>query len=267
MAVDGEPISDEELANITEKVRVFADKMEDPPTEFELITAVAMLYFKEHNCDYVVLEVGMGGRLDATNIIKTSILSVITGISLDHTAFLGDTVEAVAAEKAGIIKSGVPVLFGGNDKAASHVIECAAKEKGSPYFEVDRSLVANVRGNFDENFFDFGNFKDIKLALLGSYQPYNAANVISAVEILRDIGLNIEDSALRAGLGTAKWKGRFELLSNVNIEGARIILVDDVMTTGATASECVKMLRDGGASEIILLTLARTENKRKTKKK
>ena len=212
MAVDGEPISDEELANITEKVLAFADKMEDPPTEFELITAVAMLYFKEHNCDYVVLEVGMGGRLDATNIIKTPILSVITGISLDHTAFLGDTVEAVAAEKAGIIKSGVPVLFGGNDKAAAHVIECAAKEKGSPYFEVDRSLVANVRGNFDENFFDFGNFKDIKLALLGSYQPYNAANVISAVEILRDIGLNIEDSALRAGLETAKWKGRFELL-------------------------------------------------------
>ncbi len=212
MAVDGEPISDDELSEITERVRVFADKMEDPPTEFELITAVAMLYFKKHNCEYVVLEVGMGGRLDATNIVKTSILSVITGISLDHTAFLGGTVEAVAAEKAGIIKSGVPVLFGGNDPRAARVIESTALEKNSAYFEVDRALVSNVRGNFEENLFDFGEYKDIKLALIGSYQPYNAANVISAVEILRKIGLEISDCALRAGLESAKWKGRFELL-------------------------------------------------------
>ena len=212
MAVDGEPISDDELADITERVRVFADKMADPPTEFELITAVAMLYFKEHNCEYVVLEVGMGGRLDATNIIKTPILSVITGISLDHTAFLGDTVEAVAAEKAGIIKQGVPVLFGGNDQGAARVIKNSADKKGSAYFEVDRGLIQNVRGNFEENLFDFGEFKNIKLALIGSYQPYNAANVISAVKILRDVGLNISDSALREGLSTAKWKGRFELL-------------------------------------------------------
>ena len=108
MAVDGEPISDAELSEITARVRVFADKMADPPTEFELITAVAMVYFAAHGCDIVVLEVGMGGRLDATNIIKTPILSVITGISLDHTAFLGDTVEAVAAEKAGITRCFAP---------------------------------------------------------------------------------------------------------------------------------------------------------------
>jgi dihydrofolate synthase/folylpolyglutamate synthase len=212
MCVDGEPISDGELAEITSYVRPFADAMTDKPTEFELITAVAMLYFKEHNCEYVVLEVGMGGRLDATNIIKTPILSVITGISLDHTAFLGDTVKAVAAEKAGIIKSGIPVLFGANDSEAALVIENTAKEKGSAYFEVDRKLVANVRGSFEENLFDFGEYKDVKISLLGSYQPYNAANVISAVKILRDVGLNISESALREGLSKAKWKGRFELL-------------------------------------------------------
>lgn len=212
MAVDGEPISDSELSEITERVRVFADKMADPPTEFELITAVAMVYFAAHGCELVVLEVGMGGRLDATNIIKTPILSVITGISLDHTAFLGDTVEAVAGEKAGIIKHGVPVLFGGNDKKAAAVIRARAAEQGSDYYEVDRSLVSNLRGDFDRNLFDFDTYTDIKLSLIGSYQPYNAANVIRAVEILRSQGLKILEDDLRGGLETAKWKGRFELL-------------------------------------------------------
>ena len=212
MAVDGDPISDVELSDITTEVREFADKMADPPTEFELITAVAFVYFARHKCDYVVLEVGMGGRLDATNIIKSSILSVIVGISLDHTAFLGNTVPAVAAEKAGIIKPGVPVLFGGNDADAADVIRSVAEERGSEYFEVDRSLVCNVRGDFERNLFDFKDHKDIKLSLIGSYQPYNAANVISAVEILRNSGLSISESDLRRGLESAKWKGRFELL-------------------------------------------------------
>ncbi len=213
MAVDGEPISDLELSEITSRVRVLADKMPDPPTEFELITAVAMVYFAEHGCDIVVLEVGMGGRLDATNVIKTPVLSVIVGISLDHTAFLGDTVEAVAAEKAGIIKPGVPVLFGGNDERAARVIEAVARELGSEYFEVDRNNVKNVRGSFEENLFDFGEYKDIRLSLLGTYQPYNAANVISAVELLRARGFDISDVELRTGLASARWKGRFELLS------------------------------------------------------
>ncbi len=213
MAVDGEPISDGELANITEYVKGCADKMADQPTEFELITAVAMVYFARRECDIVVLEVGMGGRLDATNIIKTPILSVIVGISLDHTAFLGSTVEAVAGEKAGIIKCGVPVLFGGNDERAARVIRATAAKKGSSYFEVDRKNVTNVRGDFEANLFDFEEYKDIELSLLGSYQPYNAANVISAVKILRNSGMRISDEDLRAGLAEAKWKGRFELLS------------------------------------------------------
>ena len=115
MQIDGHDISDEELAQITEYVRPYADSMADSPTEFELITAIAFVYFKRNNCDYVVLEVGMGGRLDSTNIIKAPsvAVSVITGIAMDHTAFLGDTPEKIAAEKAGIIKEGVPVVFGG----------------------------------------------------------------------------------------------------------------------------------------------------------
>ena len=212
MAIDGEPISDDELSEITARVRVFADKMADPPTEFELITATAMVYFAEHKCDYVVIEVGMGGRLDATNIIKTPVLSVITGISLDHTAFLGNTVAEVAREKAGIIKSGIPVLFGGNDPDAAAVIREVSESAGSEYFEVNRADVCNIRGDFDKNLFDFGAYRDIKLSLLGGYQPYNAANVITAVEILNRNGFDISEQILREGLECARWKGRFELL-------------------------------------------------------
>ena len=116
MRIDGMDIPDNELAEITEYVKPHAEAMTDTPTEFELITAIALVYFARHNCDYVVFEVGMGGRLDSTNIIppETVAASVITGIAMDHTAFLGDTPEKIAAEKAGIIKAGVPVVFGGN---------------------------------------------------------------------------------------------------------------------------------------------------------
>ena len=110
MRIDGQDIPDAELAELTELVKPHAEAMEDSPTEFELITAIALCYFAKHHCDYVVFEVGMGGRLDSTNIIdaETVVASVITGIAMDHTAFLGDTPEKIAAEKAGIIKEGVP---------------------------------------------------------------------------------------------------------------------------------------------------------------
>ena len=116
MRINGEDVPDEELAQITALVRPHADAMEDTPTEFELITAIALCYFARNHCDYVVFEVGMGGRLDSTNVIAAESVaaSVITGIAMDHTAFLGDTPEKIAAEKAGIIKANVPVVYGGN---------------------------------------------------------------------------------------------------------------------------------------------------------
>ena len=113
MQVNGEPIADEELVEITEFVRPVADAMEEKPTEFELITAIAFEYFRRQKVDVVVLEVGLGGRLDSTNVIENPLLSIITGIAFDHISLLGNTLQAIAAEKAGIIKPGCPVLFGG----------------------------------------------------------------------------------------------------------------------------------------------------------
>ena len=164
---DGNPISDEDLAEITEYVSHIADAMEEKPTEFELITAIGFEYFKRKGADVVILEAGMGGRLDSTNIIRDPILSVITGIALDHTAFLGDTVEKIAYEKAGIIKDGRPVLFGGDDESAYSVIEAVAKEKGSPIYRTDRSALKNVKATLEGTEFDFGERRGLKIKLLG----------------------------------------------------------------------------------------------------
>lgn len=213
MRIDGENISDTELASLTEYIKPIAEQMEDKPTEFELITALAFEYFSRHNCDVVILEAGMGGRLDSTNIIDTSVLSIITGIALDHTAFLGDTVEKIAFEKAGIIKSGVPVLYGGEDCTAREVIESVAREKGSPFFYVDRSSLSVNSFSLDGSDFDFVGYKNLKIKLLGSYQLKNASLVLRAVELLRDGGFEISDNALREGFSFAKWQGRFEILS------------------------------------------------------
>ena len=213
MCINGQPISDEELAEITTYVRPFADSMTDKPTEFELITAVGFEYFKRNNCDVVVLEAGMGGRLDSTNIIRSPLLSVITGIALDHTAFLGDTVEKIAAEKAGIIKDGAPIMFGGEDKIAEAVIRKVAEEKGSPMITVDYGELIVKKATLDGSVFDFEDRRDVEIKLLGTYQPRNASAVLKAVDILRDNGLNISEDSVRQGLDQARWIGRFEILS------------------------------------------------------
>ena len=177
----GENISCDDLSRITEYVKPIADAMEDKPTEFELITAIGLEYFKRKECDVVILEAGMGGRLDSTNIIESSLLSVITGIALDHTAYLGETVEKIAAEKAGIIKRGGSVLFGGDSESAADVIEQRAREQGAVYSRVDRSTLRVVSTDLCTTVFDYKGREGLELGMLGLYQPKNAAMVISAL--------------------------------------------------------------------------------------
>ena len=213
MAINGEMISGEELAAITEYVKPFADEMAEKPTEFELITAIAFEYFARNNCDYVVLECGLGGRLDSTNIIETSVLSVITGIALDHVAILGDTVEKIAAEKAGIIKSGTTCLWCGTDVSADAVISAKAKEMNSPFYKVDHDATQVKKFDLEGSVIDFESYKDIYIPLLGEYQPFNASNVLSAIDILKAQGIAISDDAVRVGLSRVVWHARFEILS------------------------------------------------------
>lgn len=212
MQIDGEPISDTELATLTEQVKAVADTMDDPPTEFELITALCFLYFRDHHCDYVVLEVGLGGRLDSTNIIPSPLLAVITGIDLDHTALLGDTTAAIAAEKAGIIKQGCPVLFGEGDEDAANVIEKKAAEMGGVFVRADYRDIHNAQLSADKTVFSWKNWENITLHMLGLYQLHNCVNVLTAVEMLRSLGLTLPEDAVYTGLAKAHWPARFEKL-------------------------------------------------------
>ena len=214
MQINGENISDSELVELTEYVKPIADSMEDKPTEFELITAVAFEYFARNNCDVVVLEAGLGGRLDSTNIIDTPILSVITGIALDHTAILGDTVEKIAAEKAGIIKRGVPVIFGGDDENAACVIKEKADEMGSEFIRVDYGKLKNVNAALNGTDFDYGHLTGLHVNLLGLYQPRNAAVVLNAVHTLNKLGFLIKVGHIQEGLKKAVWHARFEKVSS-----------------------------------------------------
>ena len=210
---DGKAIEEKDLADLVTEAAPVAEGLTDKPTSFELLTALAFLYFKRQGCDIVLLEAGLGGRLDATNVVKTTVLSVITGIALEHTAFLGDTVEAIAGEKAGIIKPRVPVLFGGEDASAREVIEAKAKALHAPFYAASHDKLLHIRPSLDGTLFDYGEHRDLSLSLLGLYQPKNAATVLEAVRILNQNGFSVPETAVRAGLSRTVWHARFEVLS------------------------------------------------------
>jgi dihydrofolate synthase/folylpolyglutamate synthase len=163
----------------------------------------------------VVLETGLGGRLDSTNIIESSLLSVITGIDLDHTAILGDTVEQIAAEKAGIIKHACPVLFGGaGGESAERVIRKIAEEQSAPYAKTNLSRLSVASYSLSGTSLSFGAHRDLTLPLLGTYQPQNLANVLSAIDLLTARGsLHATEAHIRQGLASVLWHARFEMIS------------------------------------------------------
>lgn len=212
ICVNGAPIGEKELAQATAIVRPVAERMADAPTEFELITAIGLIHFVRTGCEVVVLETGMGGRLDSTNVIPSPLLTVITGIALDHTAFLGDTVEKIAAEKAGILKKGAPALWGGRNAAARNVIERRAEELGVPFVATEDRPLTVREMTLSGTVADYGEWQGVQLPLLGTYQPYNMANVLAAIPLLRQVGLQISDEAVRQGIATVRWPGRFERL-------------------------------------------------------
>lgn len=207
------PISADELAETVETVRIKAEQLPEPPSEFEFITAVGFEYFRRRQVELVVLEVGLGGRLDPTNVIKDPLLSVITGIDFDHTEFLGNTIQAIAAEKGGIVKTGFPSLYGGADSSACRTLSAIASSRRSAFHTVDYSRVRIRSYSLKETVLDFGDLKELHLPLLGTYQPKNAATVLTAMEILAEQdGLRISEKAIRQGLSGVRWSARFELL-------------------------------------------------------
>ena len=212
MQVNGVPISDEDLETLVDRIRPIANALTDSPTEFELITALGFLYFLQMHCDIVVLEVGLGGALDSTNVIPAPEAAVITALGLDHTAVLGDTIQDVARAKAGIIKAGAPVITYGGVPEADAVIAAVCKEQGCSLYPVDFSQLTLLPSDLSGSRFSFGNLSNLTLPLLGSYQPKNAAVAITTLKVLDKQGWHISDAAIREGLRTVQWPGRFELL-------------------------------------------------------
>ena len=210
--INGEQIPDEALVQLVEQVRPAADAMTDIPTEFEIITALGMLWFARQRCDIVVLEVGLGGTLDSTNVIDPPECAVITALGMDHVKELGPTLADIAAAKAGILKPGSPAVSYGGVPEADAVIARVAKEQHAPLTVVDFSKLRLDGGDLDEVTFDFDGLDGVRLPLIGSYQPRNAAVAITALRVLRGRGWHIPEQAIRKGLETVKWPGRFELL-------------------------------------------------------
>ncbi len=211
--INGLPIAEDDINDLFLRVRQKADTMKTPPSSFDFITAAAFLWFYETKCDIVVLEVGLGGRYDSTNVIKNSLLSVITGIAFDHTEILGDTIEKIAWEKAGIIKENCPALYGGNDEKALNVIKNECEEKHSELTVKNPDSLKILSTTLDGTEFEFDG-KEYFIRLLGLYQPANAATVLAAIDVLRKHGFEISETAVKDGLSSAVWQARFEKIAD-----------------------------------------------------
>ncbi len=213
MQVNGQMISDDTLCRLVEYIKPFADSMtDDPPTEFELITALAMEYFYREECDIVVLEVGMGGELDSTNVIDSPEAAVIMAIDLDHTAFLGDTVEKVAEAKSGIIKKNTDVIIYDALPTVEKVFADKCQKVGAKLHKADFSKLGDIDVSLEFSRFSYDGFKNVRLGLVGLYQPKNACVAIKTALVLRSKGYNITDNHIYTGLENVKWAGRFEIL-------------------------------------------------------
>ncbi len=221
--IDSQMISLEDLSEVTRAVRDEAEALTeqtgDHPTEFELMCAVALEHFAREACDIVVLEVGLGGRLDSTNIIDGAEVSVIARIGLDHTAMLGRTLDAIAREKAAIIKPDSPVVSWPQEGEAMAAIEqaCAKANVSLTIPNFDQLSLKPVDWNAEGGAvrpFSYGSFKNLRTRMLASYQPANATLAIEAANVLRKRGWEITDSAIETGIANAWWQGRFEVLTD-----------------------------------------------------
>ena len=212
MRVDGENIPGETLARLTERVKDIADAMADHPSQFELVTAIAMQYFLEAGCEIVVLEVGMGGALDSTNAIDAPEVAVITNLALEHTEYLGHTLAEIAATKGGIIKRGCSVVAYPNAPEVTDVIARICREQSAPLTWADFDAIRPVTDSLGGQVFDYVNQSGLQIPLLGAHQLKNAAMALTVVDALRARGWQIEDQAVREGLAATKWPARFEVL-------------------------------------------------------
>lgn len=219
-------ITEEEMAGYITEIRCAIEKMQSrgdgTPTVFEIETAVAFLAFAGWDCDLVVLETGMGGRADATNIIRTAVCAVITPVALDHMKFLGNSIGEIAREKAGIIKDRVPVVSCRQDGRVEDILKKACRERECKYQAVSARDLCIRQSSPYGTCFDYKQYKNLSVSMCGLFQAENACLAVECAEALRD-RFPCSEEDIRRGLAAAVWRGRFEILRTdpvVVVDGA-----------------------------------------------
>lgn len=214
--VNGRMISQAALCRIIGQVKEAADGMVsrglDAPTAFEMETAAAFLFFLEKKCDPVVLETGLGGAEDATNIVQNTLAAVFTSISMDHMQILGDSLDKIASVKSGIIKNGCYVISSAQQPEVERILRRAAGAHQAPFVTADAAKARKIKYGVDGQRFSYGVHKDIRISLAGRYQIENAVTALETLEALGGLGYPAGGEALRQGMAQARWPGRFEVL-------------------------------------------------------
>ncbi len=239
------------------------------PTRFEIETALGFLYFKEKQCDIVVLETGMGGIMDATNIVENTLVAVIASVSMDHMKFLGNTLAEIAARKAGIIKRGSHVVSMRQEEEAARVISDKSNRLECPLVVMEPQDIKNIRYGLDKQRFDYRGRKKLEIALAGKYQPENAALALDAVDALREEGISISEKAVYQGLAETRWPGRFTVIGKKPcfvVDGAhnedaakRLLESVELYFTNKRIIYIIGVLKDKEYEKIIRLTASRAE--------
>ena len=214
--VDTKWISEEKFAELTERVRNAIARLEtageDLPTVFEIETAIAFLYFKEMKCNLVVLEAGLGGELDATNIIRNTVCAVFASISRDHLGVLGNTLAEIAENKAGIIKSGCAVVSARQKDSVSSILRSRAEKYGCSYVQAEPELAEVEKEDYHGIYFSYKEFRSLHTVMAGKNQIGNAAAALEVIRTLRQTGYKIPGDAVKRGMERTQWPGRFSCI-------------------------------------------------------
>lgn len=214
--VNGGMITQKDFCGLLEELRQVCDSMAAEglphPTPFEVETALGFLYFSQKECDLVVLETGMGGRLDATNVIRNTLVAALASVSMDHMQYLGNTLGAIAGEKAGIFKPGCRAVCIEQEPEAMEVIRAQAQQLRIPLTLADGKKATRVRYGLERQRFDYDGMKDLEIGLAGRYQIHNAVLAVEVCRALGECGFDIPEKALRQGLRDTRWPGRFTIL-------------------------------------------------------
>ena len=238
--INGKMISRQAFCKYLETVKEAAEGMRTEnlpqPTPFEMETAVSFLYFLDKKCDIVILETGLGGTSDATNVIPAPLCAVITSVSMDHMAYLGSSLSEIAAHKAGIIKAPCHVVSCRQNEEVKHIIEQTAQKQGCPLCIADVTQASGIKYTIKKQSFCYGGYKNLSITMAGLHQIENAVLAVEAIRTLQNEGFTVSEEQLREGLLRTKWPGRFSIIGKnplfvidgAHNEGAAAMLAESV---------------------------------------